>query len=43
MIRTPKEWNVDICMFLATGPTKFVILSFISRAALFVNVIAKIW
>ena len=40
-ILTQIEWNVPIHMSLANSPTKFAILSFISFAALFVNVIAN--
>ena len=42
-IRTHIEWNVPIHMSAETSPTKFPILSFISFAALFVNVIANMF
>ena len=42
-IRTQIEWNVPIHISFATSPTRFAILSFISFAALFVNVIANIF
>ena len=42
-ILTQIEWNVPIQISAATSPTKFTILSFISLAALFVNVIDNIF
>ncbi|CAB4537239.1 unannotated protein [freshwater metagenome] len=41
-IRTHAEWNVETHIDLAIGPTKSATRSFISPAALFVKVIAKI-
>ena len=42
-IRTHAEWNVEIHMPCARSPTSCVTRSRISPAALFVNVIARIW
>ena len=42
-IRAHAEWNVDTHMRRATGPTSASTRSFISPAALLVNVIARIW
>src|SRR4029453_16438293 len=41
-IRTHAEWNVDTHIFWATGPTSASTRDFISSAALFVNVMARI-
>ena len=40
-MRTQAEWNVDTHIALALGPTSRATRSFISPAALFVNVIAR--
>src|SRR4029453_8522684 len=42
-MRTHAEWNVDTHISRARGPTSAATRSFISPAALFVNVIAMIW
>src|ERR671917_61101 len=41
-MRTHIEWNVDTHMARARGPTSWATRSFISPAALFVNVMARI-
>src|SRR5688572_22827054 len=41
-MRTHAEWNVDTHIFSATGPTNAPTRCFISSAALFVNVMARI-
>ena len=41
-MRTHAEWNVDTHMRWATGPTRVATRSFISAAALLVNVMARI-
>src|SRR5919109_5622404 len=40
-IRAQAEWNVDTHIFWATGPTSWPTRSFISSAALLVNVMAR--
>ena len=42
-MRTQAEWNVDTHISRARGPTSWATRSFISPAALLVNVIAMIW
>src|SRR4051812_29660942 len=42
-MRTQALWKVETHMALARGPTSCSTRSFISPAALFVNVIARIW
>ncbi len=42
-MRTHAEWNVVTHIALARGPTRAATRSFISPAALLVNVIARIW
>ncbi len=42
-MRTHAEWKVLIHMPSAAPPTRFAMRSRISAAALFVNVIARIW
>ena len=43
IIFKPRLWKVEICISLAASPARALILSAISRAALFVKVTARMF